>query len=395
MTITKTIDTEQIKQSTDLRELAERYTELRKETAQSLCGPCPKCGGTDRFWVKSDRFACRQCNPSGGDVFAFFMWKDGVDFKGAVATITNAPMPSSPVKRTPATKPAQTEAWRAAEWQRENVQLIQQAHRRLLDDADQQAQAGRAYLLGRGLEPFTCKAFGLGFAMPWHSQLKRYEPAIAMPWYTITGTLRGVRFRFLKQYQIGTREDGSHIKSDKQTSVEGLGQFTGALFGSQAIGGNIPSLATLIICEGELNAVSIWQLAHASHCNVLSLGSESAHMTPAMAAYAGQYARVLVWLDKAEKAQRVMADLPGSYGIKSPGGQDANDLLQVGKLGGFLALHRFQAAQNAHEQRRVLYDLQDGQAGADESTDEVISYIGKTLGPAPTAQNNPGARAAQ
>jgi DNA primase len=157
--ITKAIDTEQIKQSTDLRELAARYTELRKETAQSLCGPCPKCGGTDRFWVKSDHFACRQCNPNGGDAIAFFMWKDGVDFKSAVATITNAPAPTvQPTKRTPKRPEAQP-----AEWQQRAMARVNEAHRRLLDDDDQQAQAGRAYLLGRGLDPYTWKAFKLGF----------------------------------------------------------------------------------------------------------------------------------------------------------------------------------------------------------------------------------------
>lgn len=383
MTITKTIDTEQIKQNTDLRELAARYTELRKETAQSLCGPCPKCGGTDRFWVKSDRFACRQCNPSGGDVFAFFMWKDGVDFKGAVATITNAPMPSSPVKRTPAPKPAQTDAWRTAEWQQSAMSLVNEAHERLMDDADQQAQAGRAYLVGRGIEPFTWKAFGLGFAMPWHSQLKRYEPAIAMPWYTITGTLRGVRFRFLKQYQIGIKDDGSPLMSNKQTSVTGKGQFTGALFGSQAIGGNIPSLSTLIICEGEFNGCSIWQTVKNQHVNAFSLGSESATITPAMVEYAAQYARVMVWLDEEERAQKVMAALPGAYGIKSPGGKDANDLLKSEALGGFLALHRFQAARDRTEQEAMLWDTWDASnvwPGADNSTMEVIAHIAKTLG---------------
>ena len=43
---------------------------LRKESTSSYCGPCPKCGGDDRFVYKTDtgRFWCRQCNPKGGDL---------------------------------------------------------------------------------------------------------------------------------------------------------------------------------------------------------------------------------------------------------------------------------------------------------------------------------------
>lgn len=379
---------ESIKGSADLRDLAGCYTDLRGTKEQE--GPCPKCGGDNRFHCKADFWFCRQCykidNGLPHDAVAFVMWHDNVTEAQAIANLTDGVLvaPAGQATRiAPASKPAQTEAWRTAEWQRENVQLIQQAHGRLLDNADHEADTGRAYLQNRGLDPFTRKAFKLGFAMQWHSQLKRYEPAIVMPWYTINGILRGVRFRYLKQYQIGMKDDGRPLMSNKQTSVEGTGQFAGALFGSQSLGGCIPELSTLIIVEGEFNDMSIWQIAHASHCNVLSLGSESAHITPAMAAYAGKYARVLLWMDKGERAQAMRAALPNLTDddlIQSLNGRDANDLLQVGELGGFLAFRRFLSARSRPEQERVLFDLQDGQAGADESTDEIIAYIAKTLG---------------
>lgn len=50
---------------TDLIELAGRYTQLRKASGtKEWEGPCPKCGGRDRFHVKADAFFCRQCHPS-------------------------------------------------------------------------------------------------------------------------------------------------------------------------------------------------------------------------------------------------------------------------------------------------------------------------------------------
>lgn len=373
MTITKTIDTEQIKQSIDLCELAARYTELRKETPSELAGPCPKCGGDDRFHCTAEWFMCRQCHAKRGDAIEFFMWLNGVDFKSAVAMMTNTPAPTAqPAKRTPKRPEAQP-----AEWQQRAMARVNEAHRRLLDDTDRDAQAGRDYLLGRGSDPFAWKAFKLGFtpsaSLP-GTEGKQTAPAIVIPWYR-AGKVGAVRYRFLQAQEYTDSENKE--RTEKQTALSGS-SFAGVLYGGQALKTCVEPLSTLIICEGELNACSIWQIAHASHCNVLSIGGEDSQITPAMAAYAGQYARVLVWLDKGDKAQKVMGALLGAYGIKSPNGQDANDLLQAGKLGGFFALHRFQAAQNRHEQERLLWDLCDGQL--DDSSAEVISYISKVLG---------------
>lgn len=60
--------------------------DLRKESATSLCGPCPKCGGIDRFVYRTDEecFWCRKCNPKGGDVIDFHAWIEGTDTKGLI-----------------------------------------------------------------------------------------------------------------------------------------------------------------------------------------------------------------------------------------------------------------------------------------------------------------------
>jgi putative DNA primase/helicase len=61
-------------------------------------GPCPVCGGTDRFSINTAKrvFNCRQCNV-GGDVIALVMHLDGVDFKTAVSTLTGEPDGASKV----------------------------------------------------------------------------------------------------------------------------------------------------------------------------------------------------------------------------------------------------------------------------------------------------------
>jgi hypothetical protein len=56
------------------------------------CGPCPVCGGDDRFSIniKKQVWNCRGCS-TGGDVIALVQHIDGSDFKGAVETLAGSP----------------------------------------------------------------------------------------------------------------------------------------------------------------------------------------------------------------------------------------------------------------------------------------------------------------
>lgn len=62
-------------------ELARRRIPL-KGRGRHLNGPCPKCGGDDRFWVDKAkrRFGCRHCHQRGGDVIDLVQWLDGSGF---------------------------------------------------------------------------------------------------------------------------------------------------------------------------------------------------------------------------------------------------------------------------------------------------------------------------
>lgn len=67
--------------------LAQRGVNLRRSGSERI-GPCPRCGGTDRFSinVKEGVWNCRQCKPEGisGDVIGLVEWLDNVDFKAAI-----------------------------------------------------------------------------------------------------------------------------------------------------------------------------------------------------------------------------------------------------------------------------------------------------------------------
>lgn len=61
---------------TMLPRIPEIISSLKKESETSLSGPCPVCGGIDRFVYKVDtkRFWCRQCHEKSGDVVDFHKW---------------------------------------------------------------------------------------------------------------------------------------------------------------------------------------------------------------------------------------------------------------------------------------------------------------------------------
>jgi hypothetical protein len=72
-------------------ELARRGIRLKRQ-GRELVGPCPRCGGTDRFAVniRKQVWNCRHCKPDGiaGDIIGLVMWLDDVGFMLAVETLT-------------------------------------------------------------------------------------------------------------------------------------------------------------------------------------------------------------------------------------------------------------------------------------------------------------------
>ena len=57
-------------------------SDLKRKTATESAGPCPLCGGTDRFYVRDGKAFCRQCRPKGGDIIDWHRWIDGLDLAG-------------------------------------------------------------------------------------------------------------------------------------------------------------------------------------------------------------------------------------------------------------------------------------------------------------------------
>jgi hypothetical protein len=59
-----------------------------KRHGNELIGPCPQCGGTDRFAINTTKrlWLCRRCD-RGGDVVDLVRFLDGCDFRAAIRTL--------------------------------------------------------------------------------------------------------------------------------------------------------------------------------------------------------------------------------------------------------------------------------------------------------------------
>jgi len=349
---------------TDLVQLIGRYSQLRRQGPHEWAGPCPACGGEDRLRVSPTGWFCRQCKPyedSKGwfGAIDWVMWRHGLDFKTAVGFLTgvnvNSVTKAAVTQRAPA--PAQQERTEPDDaWRVEAEGIVKAAQFNLFNAG----LTGADYLDKRALEPGTWQAFGWG----WTTYKGR--AAIVMPWYR-GGRLMAIRYRYIEPTPDGQRliaQPGS--------------KFGGVLYGGQVMEPGAEQTRTLVLCEGEINAASIWQVAHDTRLDVLSVGSESTRLTDPMLAHAAKYKSVVVWMDRREIAAKMREQLPaGTVAVSSPLRKDdqgnvltgpdgkpqkwdANDLLRIGKLGAFLAGVRGKACGDDSAKREgLLWDLVD------------------------------------
>ena len=316
------IDTKTVNGAIDLRHLAARYTELKPwspGTAEEA-GACPKCGGKDRFHARSDAWCCYQCYPwengKPHDAIAFVQWAQDTSFLEACRTLSGDMLPQGKPRRA---KP-KPHPWRSDRWQSEARRSVDAAVKMLGSDA---GKCGREYLSTRGITAETWEAFGLGFAMRKHKRWERKAAAVVIPW-VIGETITAVKYRFIEATE----------KPDRFTSKGGGEQ---SLFGLSLVGKHFE---TLILVEGELNALSLWQALRENKqdtIDVVSFGSEGGGASSVAVKVGRRYRRVVVWTDKGDVSAKVVRAIgSNAQGLKSPSGLDANDLLQRGLLAEFV-----------------------------------------------------------
>ena len=180
-----------------------------------------------------------------------------------------------------------------------------------------QGSQAAAYAAKRALSAGTLMAWGCGAGVGPNGQ-----QTLCWPLYGPDGHLSAIRHRILGS---GRLRYMSATGSRMRGSTAGMP----LLWADRTV-----PLRTIAIVEGEINAMSVWQAAHPTGLDVVSLGSESAQAPQWLLQAAKRYGAVLIWLDAQERATALLRALGAQCGIAlhSPDG-DANDGLRAGWLG--------------------------------------------------------------
>ena len=173
----------------DLLRLVEPDTALSRIAnthGGEYAGPCPFCGGADRFHVvpEAGKWYCRQCTPRGGDAIDYVQRREQVAFQAAVDLLAgNATWaPSMQMRARSNVQPIVLPNWTQPAWQQAAQALVQAAEAGLADDVA--GGAARTYLVDRGLQPATWQAWRLGFHLAW--QPVRREGSRSMSTFSAT-----------------------------------------------------------------------------------------------------------------------------------------------------------------------------------------------------------------
>lgn len=334
--------------------LAENHTQLRKKSANEWTGACPRCkAGDDRFNVTDDWFLCRKCHDKKGDYLEYLQWFGNISFLDACqqvtgktpATVTDA-VKIQPVRKVVPAKPWDEEKERSR---------ADEMHRSLMIGKSAHAKRAMEYLIERGINLETIEAYKIGYHhvnLPgtWDEEkgqsIHPMQLAISLPWFNHDGALVAVKYRFVESHTY-TGIDGKEHTENKTSR----GTMAGNVFGWQALKGS-RTCHTLIICEGEMNALSL-SLAGDGEIDVLSAGNESqlSHVPQLAVEKAKEYKRVIVWADRKEIADSAALCIPSSKRFHSPSGMDANDILKAGKLAALLdaMIERYEPIKQDHE----------------------------------------------
>lgn len=322
-------------------------------------GPCPKCGGEDRFHVRHhqgrDYFFCRKCHEKRGDAIEFMRWLHGYSFTQAVrelggdvskfardktARATAAPTEPQPVQLPP------------AQWRHRAALFVQRCEQYLWTDAGQRA---RTYLRQRGLTDETIKQYRLGlnpkFAKGGGGEwgLDRdvsRAMGVTIPRYGV-GELWAVNIRRLNA------DHTPYAGENKYLQV--TGGSVQALFNCDAI---TTDTAAIIATGGEMDAILCQQFAPNSVACV-SLGAEGYALKPPFRSSVESVPLVRVaydaddagaagafkWIDLKTRVRRA----------KTPTGKDATEYHQQGgDLGAWI--HEITGTQLEQEAEAAIYE---------------------------------------
>ncbi|MBU3262080.1 hypothetical protein KPG71_18825 [Roseovarius sp. PS-C2] len=156
-----------------------------RRAGQELSGPCPHCGGRDRFNIntRTGAFLCRQCDMRGGDVVKLVQEVLGLGFLDALSWICGERPAQMDAKQMEERRrrAAKAEEKRQREAARYREQAIRDARRIWAAAQPAEGTLVRDYLAARGITPELMPVMPLALRfIPSHGYLKKMDGETAV-----------------------------------------------------------------------------------------------------------------------------------------------------------------------------------------------------------------------
>jgi len=319
-----TVDIVALIERVDLVDLIRRDTPLRK-VGHEYHGPCPWCGGRDRFtvWPERRRWWCRGC-AEHGDAIGYVRLRDGLGFVeacealGASGSELGTPTGQG-AKRPPALPPVELETPPGEIWRMAAASFLAHSQDLLWSDVGTRA---RAYLAARGLKEETVHVFGLGY-----QPTDTHMPVAA---WGLDGHAIWAPRGIVIPHQVGDVLWLLNVRRPQSTGPKyhAIRGGTRLLFGVDTL---IPGEVVALV-EGEFDAMLLYQ--EGGGMPILATGGKRPTLGPRALQVLLGCGRVLVGYDAEPDADRDAATLvslgPRFQRIRPPQGKDPTDYWKAG-----------------------------------------------------------------
>ena len=227
----------------DIMALIGGDTPLRKTASThggEWCGPCPFCGGRDRFRVQPvrGRWWCRRCSPDDRweDAIAYLQRRDGVTFPQAREALgcLDAHLPQQKAFQRPLPPCARP----SPAWQSSASRVAMLCEQQLWTSRGERA---RAWLRARGLTDETLRRWAIGYTWGQSIEDLWVPRGIVLPWWVED-----------RLWHLKVRRPVKEGEHPKYVAVKGGRPY---LFGRDHLIGH----ETLVLTEGEFDAMLLWQ----------------------------------------------------------------------------------------------------------------------------------------